>query len=131
MRLVRFRAPGLLYPLHKQETPDITDTRLVSGVGLAVVADELEAANHLTDGEEAEALGRDDAASDEGSLVQVAEALEDGGGLLGGRGGGGRGSLGGGVEEGAGVLEGLSGVAEVALEGGQGTGRWMIREGNG
>lgn len=45
---------------------------------LAVVADNLEAADHLADGEEAEALSEDDAAGDELGGADVADGLEDG-----------------------------------------------------
>lgn len=104
---------------------------MVSGVAVAVVPDNLEAAEHLADGEEAEALGGDDAAGDERGLVQVAEALGDGRGLLGGGGGGGRGGLRGGGEEGAGVLGGVEGVLEIGLEGGDGAGGGGQRRGGG
>jgi hypothetical protein len=73
---------------------------------LAVVADNLEAADHLADGEEAEALGEDDAAGDELGGADVADGLEDG---LGG------------LEEAAG-LDGSPGVLVVGLEGGDGAG---------
>lgn len=50
--------------------------------GLAGVADELEAANHLADGEEAQALSGDDATSDELGGADVADGLEEGLGRL-------------------------------------------------
>ena len=46
------------------------------GTSLAVVANELEAANHLANGEETEALGSDDTASGELGRANVAGALE-------------------------------------------------------
>lgn len=46
--------------------------RLVVATGLAVVADDLEAAKHLTDGEEADELGKNDAAGGELSGAEVA-----------------------------------------------------------
>ena len=49
---------------------------LVVGTSLAVVANELEAANHLANGEETEALGSDDTASGELGRANVAGALE-------------------------------------------------------
>lgn len=42
---------------------DGTIIQLVVRSGLAVVADDLESANHLADSEEAQALGQDNAAS--------------------------------------------------------------------
>lgn len=50
---------------------------LVVGGNLAVVANELEAAGNLADGEEAEALGEDDATGDELGGAQAADLLED------------------------------------------------------
>lgn len=50
--------------------------RLVVG-SLAVVADKLETAEHLTDGEEAEALSKDDTASGELGSANVANLLEE------------------------------------------------------
>lgn len=85
--------------------------RLVVGsVGLAVVADDLEAANHLADGEETEALGGDDGTGGDGSGVDARGQV---GGLSSGSGRGG-------AEEAAGVLEGVHGSLEVGLEGGDG-----------
>lgn len=45
--------------------------------GLAVVSDNLEAANHLTDGEETEALGGNDTGGGELGVAEVAGLLED------------------------------------------------------
>lgn len=47
------------------------------GFGLAVVADNLEAANHLANGEEAETLGRHDATSNELDGTEVANLLDE------------------------------------------------------
>jgi hypothetical protein len=49
----------------------------VVGAGLAVVSNELESANHLADGEEADALGEDDAASGELGGAKVAGTLDE------------------------------------------------------
>lgn len=84
---------------------------MVGSVGLAVVADDLEAADHLADGEEAEALGSDDGTGGQSSGV---DARGNVGGLDGSRGGRG------GAEEAAGVLDGVQGSLEVGLEGGDG-----------
>lgn len=51
--------------------------RLVVGGSLAVIADELEAAKHLTNGEEAEAFSSDNAASDELGVADVAGLLDN------------------------------------------------------
>lgn len=76
--------------------------RLVGGgVGLAVIADELEAADHLANGEEAQALSEEDTSSGDLCPGDVADVLE------------GSASLG---EERAG-LDGLHEVLEVGLEG--------------
>lgn len=93
--------------------------RLVVGsVGLAVVADDLEAANHLADGEETEALGGDHGTGGDGSGVDARGQV---GGLRSGSGRrGGAGGRGGGAEKAAGVLEGVHGSLEVGLEGGDG-----------
>lgn len=93
---------------------------MVSGTSLAVVADELEAADHLANGEEAEALGGDDTDGDKRRRVDAAEALGSSSGLLGRGLSSGLGGLGGGAEEGAGVLGGLESVLGVGLEGGDG-----------
>lgn len=85
---------------------------VVGGSALAVVADELEAADHLADGEEADALSQQDAAADELGGRDVAGALDEGAGLGGG-------ALGG-LQQGAGVLDALDGSLEVGLEGGDG-----------
>ena len=70
-------------------------------VGLAVVTDELEAADHLANGEEAEALSEENTSSGDLCPGDVADVLE------------GSASLG---EERAG-LDGLHEVLEVGLEG--------------
>jgi hypothetical protein len=49
---------------------------------LAVIANQLEPANHLADGEESEALSEDDAAGNELGLADVSKLLEQGGRLL-------------------------------------------------
>lgn len=87
---------------------------VVSGASLAVVADELESANHLADGEETEAFGRHDTTGDDLCPRDVPEAGE------GGPGRGGR--LLDALEEGAGVLDLLEQVVPVALDGGHGSG---------
>lgn len=74
--------------------------------GLATVADELEAANHLADGEETEDLGEDDAASDELGSSDAADGLEESAG-----------------RDGA-VADGLEEVLVVGLEGGDGAVIW-------
>jgi hypothetical protein len=51
---------------------------LVVGSNLAVVADELEAADHLTNGEESEALGKDNATSNDLGGIDIADLLEQG-----------------------------------------------------
>lgn len=58
-----------------------------SGVGLAVVSNELEAAEHLADGEETEALSSDNCTGSHGRGIN---AGGDGGGLRSGGGVGGR-----------------------------------------
>lgn len=70
--------------------------------GLATVADELEAANHLADGEETEEFGEDDAASDDLGSTDAADGLEESAG-----------------RDGAGA-DGLEDVLVVGLEGGDG-----------
>lgn len=50
---------------------------LVVAGSLAVVADELEAAEHLTNGEEAEALSDDNTASNKLGSTNVADLLEE------------------------------------------------------
>lgn len=89
--------PSLISPLSPE-------SRLVVRTGLAVVADELEAADHLADGEEADALGEDDAAGGELGGAEVAGLGEE---VL-GRG-----------EDGA-VLDGLPEVLVVGLDVGDG-----------
>lgn len=69
--------------------------------GLAVVADNLHAADHLADGEETDALGEDDAASGQLGGAEVAGLVEE--------------VLGGG-EDGA-VLDGAPEVLVVGLDG--------------
>lgn len=77
--------------------------RLVVLASLAVVADELEATNHLADGEETQALGGNDAASGELGGAEVADLVEEVLRRL---------------EDGAG-LDGAPQVLVVGLEGGQ------------
>jgi hypothetical protein len=85
----------------------------VMGSGhLAVVTDQLKSTDHLADGEEAEALGKQNATSNSLRPVDVSHPLEDGAGR--------RTSLLGGLEQGAGVSHLLPEVGEVALEGGNG-----------
>lgn len=74
------------------------------GGGLAAVADELEAADDLADGEEADKLREDDAAGGELGGADAADAVEDG--LRG-------------LEEAAGA-EGVPRVLVEGLEGGDG-----------
>lgn len=92
---------------------------------LAVVSNQLEAADDLAYGEEAEYLGKQNAAAHDLGGRDVPEALE-GVGWGGGRGGRGGSRL----QQGAGVLDGAEGAVEVALEGGDGaTGRmssWSV-----
>jgi len=83
-----------------------------SSASITVVTDQLESTDHLANGEEAEALGKKDAASDGLPLVDVPHPLED----RAGRGG----RLLGALKQGAGVLNLLHNVAEVGLEGGNG-----------
>ena len=73
-------------------------------MGLAVVTNELEPANHLADGEEAEKLSQQDAASDDLRPRDVAHLL-------------GVERLGEGLDESGGVLQLLPKVLEVGLEG--------------
>lgn len=80
-------------------------SNLVVGAGLAAVADELEAADDLANGEEADELSGDDTAGGELGVGDVADVVEDG---LGG------------LEEAAGA-EGGPGVLVEGLEGGDGT----------
>lgn len=82
---------------------------------LAVVSNQLEAADDLAHGEEAEDLGEQDAAAHDLGRRDVPEALES---LC--RGGDGRGCGGGRLQQAAGVLDGGKGAVEVALEGGDG-----------
>lgn len=85
--------------------------RLVVSAGLAVVSDNLEAANHLTDGEESDALGSNDTAGNKLSIAEVAGLLEHVLGRL---------------EEGA-VLEGSPESLVGVLEGGDGTIATILR----
>lgn len=55
---------------------------MVGSTGLAVVADDLEAADHLADGEESKTLGQDNTASHDLGAVDVSNTLNDGGRLL-------------------------------------------------
>jgi hypothetical protein len=57
---------------------------VVSGCRLAVVANQLESANHLPDGEESETLGENNTTNYELCPVQAPDALDDGRRLLGG-----------------------------------------------
>lgn len=85
---------------------------MVGSTIVAVVSDDLEAAEHLTDGEETNALGSNDATGDDLGAVDVSEALDYGGGLLGSLGGG----LRSGLRKSAGVEHLLVGALPVALE---------------
>lgn len=92
--------------------------------GLAVVTDKLHPTNHLANGEETEALGHNNATSDELAPVDVPGLLENGlrvgGGLGGDRGCGlGSGRVDGRAEESAGVEQLLVEGLEVGLEGGE------------
>ena len=51
---------------------------LVVGTGLAAVTDELEAADDLADGEEAEELGENDTAGDNLGCGDIADVVDDG-----------------------------------------------------
>jgi hypothetical protein len=96
------------------QTPTLSPTHspsrflMVGSSHLAVITDQLDSANHLTNSEETEALGEQYAASDGLRLVEVSHPLED----VAGRGSG----LLGGLEQGAGVLRLLEQVGEVGLE---------------
>jgi hypothetical protein len=79
-------------------------SNLVVRGGLAVVANELHAANHLADGEETDALGEDDTAGGELGGAEVAGLVEE---VLGG------------AEDSA-VLDGSPEVLVVGLDGGDG-----------
>lgn len=72
----------------------------------AVISNDLEAANHLTDGEETKQLRDQDAAADELRPRGVPDLLDERRGWVGG------------LQQGTGVLEGAQGAVEVALEGG-------------
>lgn len=78
--------------------------------GLSVVSNQLEAADHLAHGEEAEDLGEQDCAARELRPRDVPD-------LVHGRGRGGRGARGG-LQQALGVLDGVEGAVEVRLEGG-------------
>ena len=82
---------------------------VVRSAGLTVVADQLEPANNLADGEEAETFSKDDATRGQLGPRYVAHLLDGGGGL--------RGRLArrppDALEEGAGVLELLPQVLEI------------------
>lgn len=86
---------------------------MVLGNVLAVVTNNLEPADHLANGEEAEALGSHDTTSNQLSAVDVSELLQHGRGLLRG--------LGGGLRESTGVSNGVQDVLVVALESLHGT----------
>lgn len=79
-----------------------------------MVSDQLEAADDLANGEEAEELSSQDAATHDLSGRDVLEALEGARRAAGGSCGAG------GLQQGAGVLDGSEGAVEVALEGGDG-----------
>lgn len=79
----------------------------------AVVADQLEAANDLADGEEAKHLGEQDARANDLGGRDIAGLAEGRGRGIGGAGGGG-------LQERAGVLDGAEAAVQVALEGGDG-----------
>jgi hypothetical protein len=91
---------------------------VVGSTVVAVIADELEAANHLADGEETKALGSNDTTSDELGAVHVSDTLNYRGRLLSGLGG----SLRGGLRKSAGVERLLVEVLPVALESLEGAG---------
>jgi hypothetical protein len=84
-----------------------------------VVANDLEAANHLANGEEAETLGRYHTCSSELGAVHISDALDYGCRLLSSLGRGLRGRLG----QGTGVEDLLVCVLPVGLEGLEGTAR--------
>lgn len=107
-----FPHPHKYYPL---STP-LSRPLVVGGSRLAVVADQLEPADHLPHGEEAEALRGDDAASNQLSPRDVAGLLQYRGGLRCGLGCCPLGTL----EQGGGVTQLLPSVLEVCLEGGGG-----------
>lgn len=81
---------------------------MVSVRGVAPVANDLESADHLADGEETDHLGGDDADLPEGGGVLVPYAGEEGLGVVGDRGA---------VEESGRVLDALGERLEVALDG--------------
>lgn len=91
---------------------------MVAVAGLAVVSNQLPAANHLTHGEESQHLGDQDAAPDDLGRREVSDLL-DGRGRRWGVGG----AAGGGPQQGLGVLDGVQRAVEVALDRGQG--RWL------
>lgn len=93
----------------RHQEPQIKSNLVVSS--LAAVADELEATNHLADGEETKALGEDDTASSELGSANVADLLEE--------------SLGR-AQDGAG-LDGSEQVLVVGLEGGDGAKAALVR----
>jgi len=102
-------------PNRSKHPPPIGTARLVvSGTSLAVVADQLEPANHLADGEETKAFGCHHTTGDDLCRRDVPEV---------GKGGPGRGGrLLDALEEGARVLDLLQQVVPVALDGGHGPG---------
>lgn len=75
-----------------------------------MVANQLESADHLANGEEAEALGSDDSASDELGSAEISGLAEE---VLGG------------LDDGS-VLDGLQQVLVGGLEGGDGAIRYLV-----
>lgn len=108
--------PSHTLSLHSPMDDRQVKSTLVVGVsGLAVVADQLEAADDLAHGEEAEHLGEQDAAADDLRPRDVPDLAH--GRVLGGLGARG----GGGLQQALGVLDGVDGAVEVCLDGGGGT----------
>lgn len=83
-------------------------------LSLAVVTNQLEAADNLSHGEEAKQLGEQDAAANDLRPRDVSDLVD-------GRTWGGCGGGGGGLQQGTGVLDGTQGAVEVVLESGDGT----------
>lgn len=91
---------------------------MVAVAGLAVVSNQLPAADHLADGEESEHLGEQHAAPDDLGPREVSDLLDGRGGRWGVGG-----AAGGGPQQGLGVLDGVQRAVEVALDCGQGATR--------